>query len=282
MVFIGAHIKREKTLSTTIQKIIDNKGNALQIFVSNPRGTKITTLNTSFFDITITNKIKNFSLIIHYPYTINLAMPFMINKRVIEIKDCYWIQLMIHELKIADTIGALGCVVHCGKYTSNTPENGLMIMKTALEFIIEEMKESKIKAKIILETSCGQGTELLSNYQDFLNFYNSFNEEQKDFLKICIDTCHIWAAGHELAEVYSMTKANDNFKDIMVIHINNSKNPKNSHLDRHEIIDKGHINLSDIQLFIRLLKKNNEKIIFILEMPDEERLTEELSLIKKS
>lgn len=277
MNFIGAHIKREKTLSDTIKHIIENKGNALQIFASNPRGTKITSLNKKFFDI-IDIKIKNFALIIHLPYTINLAMPAIYNKRIIDLKDCYWIQIIINELKIADLIGALGCVVHCGKHTSNTPENGLKIMKNALEFIIEEMMNLKIKAKIILETSCGQGTELISNYKDFLDFYNSFNDEQKEFLKICIDTCHIWAAGHELSEVYELTKTNDNLKDVMVIHFNNSKNPKNSHLDRHEIIDKGHIPLDQLLKFIKLFRKFNT--IVILEMPDENRLAEEFKMIK--
>jgi len=277
MKFIGAHIKREKTLNETIKKIIENKGNALQIFASNPRGTKLTALNKKFFDIIDVN-IKKFALIIHLPYIINLAMPAISNKRVIDLKDCYWIQIVINELKIADSIGALGCVVHCGKHTTNTPEKGLEIMKTALEFIIEEMKNLKIKAKIILETSCGQGTELISNYKDFLDFYNSFNDKQKKFLKICIDTCHVWAAGHELSEVYELTRINKNIKDIMVIHFNNSKNPKNSNVDRHEIIDKGHIPFDDLLKFIKSFKTH--KPITILEMPDETRLSEEFKMIK--
>lgn len=283
MVFIGAHISREKTLSETIAKIIKNGGNALQIFASNPRSTKITEPNPNFFDISqISNVIKKkkFSLIIHNPYTINLAMPFIINKRIMDIKDCYWIQLIIHELKIADTIGALGCVIHCGKYTSNSPESSLEVMKTALDFIITEMKNLNLKSKIILETSSGQGSELLSNYQDFLDFYNSFNEEQKTFIKICIDTCHVWASGFELNEIYQMTNVNGNLKDVMVIHVNNSKNPKNSHLDRHDVITNGHMNITDIIKFLKVIRKNNRNLILILETPDEEKLNEEFKLIK--
>jgi deoxyribonuclease-4 len=283
MVFKGAHISREETLSKTIAKIIDNGGNALQIFASNPRSAKISELNPKFFDIDqIKNVIKKkkFSLIIHNPYVINLASPFMINKRVMDIKDCYWIQLIIHELKVADTIGALGCVVHCGKYTSNSPESGLENMKKALDYVIDEIKELKLKSKIILETSSGQGTELLFNYQDFLNFYNSFNDDQKNYIKICIDTCHVWASGFELSEVYTMTKNSGNLKDVMVIHINNSKNPKNSHLDRHDIITQGHMNIADIIKFLKVIRKNNRNLIFILETPDEGNIKEEFKLIK--
>lgn len=285
MVFIGAHISRETTLMGTIEKIKNNKGNALQIFASNPRGTKITNLNEKFFGNL--NEIKsyinknNFAIVIHNPYTINLATPFINGKKELEIKDCYWIQLLINELKIAHQLGSYGCVVHCGKYTKNTPEEGLNNMKRSLKFIITEIKRLKLTSRIILETSTGQGTELLYKYEDFLDFYNSFSEDDKNFLKICIDTCHIWAAGYELMEILQITRKNGNMKDIGVIHINNSKNPKESHLDRHEIIRAGYINLEEIILFIKQMKTNNSELILILETPDEKNLNEEIAIINK-
>jgi len=139
-------------------------------------------------------------------------------------------------------------------------------MKIAIDFILNEIKINRWNSKLILETSSGQGTELLDNYQDFLNFYNDFDEEQKKFLKICIDTCHIWASGYELMEVLDLTIKNGNIKDVAVVHLNNSKNPKGSNLDRHEIINSGHIKISDIYDFLRI-KKLNKEIITILEMP---------------
>lgn len=277
MIFIGAHIARQKTLEDTINKIIENGGNSLQIFVSNPRSCKITELNEKFFQ-PITSKKSDFSLIIHSPYIINIATPFMNNKRTIDIKDCYWIKLIIHELKIADLIGAYGCIIHCGKYTSNLPEAGLVNMKMALEFIINEIKCLKLKSKIILETSSGQGTELLSNYHEFLDFYNTFSKDEKKYFKICIDTCHVWASGFELSEIFQITEANGNLNDIAVIHINNSKNPINSHLDRHDVIHKGFIDLNEILKFTKLMKKANNKITFILETPDEPNLNREFEL----
>lgn len=278
MVFKGAHISREKTLQETIDRIIENGGNALQIFASNPRSSKISDLNEKFFGKNFRNK-KDFALVIHNPYTINLATPFMNNKRIIEIKDAYWIKLVLHELNIAHQIGAYGCVVHCGKHTSNSREVGLMNMKKALDFIIAEIKDNNLNSKIILETSTGQGSELLYDYQEFLDFYNSFTDNQKNFIKICIDTCHIWAAGYELSEIYKLTKANGNLKDVAVIHINNSKNPKNSHLDRHDIISIGYIDINDIIRFVNEMTKANSKLIAILETPDENNLKKDISMI---
>ena len=286
MVFIGAHISRNKTLIDTMNTIKDCNGNALQIFASNPRSTKITSLNQTFFGKNL-NEIKtyinknNFSLVIHSPYTINIANNLAINKRQMDIKECYWIKLIIHELQIAHSIGAIGCVIHCGKYTNSSIENGLINMKLSLDFIINEIISQKLNSKIILETSTGQGTELLYNYEDFLDFYNSFTVIQKKYIKICIDICHIWAANYNLNEIITITEKNNNINDIAVIHINNSKNPKGSHLDRHETIlnKNGFIDISDIKKFISMMRKANDNITFILETPSD-NLMDEINIIK--
>jgi len=284
MVFIGAHITRETTLIATMDKIRQSNGNALQIFVSNPRSVKITKINENFFqdlnDIKTYISKNNFALIIHNPYTINLATPPMNGKKQLDLSSCYWIQQLLNELTTAHLIGSYGCVVHCGKFTKNTPEEGLRNMKKAIEFIIAEIVRLNLDSKLILETSSGQGTELLSNYQEFLDFYNSFSESEKAHFKICIDTCHIWASGYELQEVYDLTKKNGNLKDIAVIHVNNSKNPKNSHLDRHQVLTEGTIYIDDIIALIKLMKISNPNIILILETPDEPNLMNEIKIIK--
>jgi deoxyribonuclease-4 len=277
MVFIGSHISREKTLNDTIKKITDNNGNSLQIFVSNPRSSNITPLNPKFFlNPFLPN---NFKLVIHNPYTINLASPPINNKRQMELKDCYWIKLILHELMIANSLNAIGCIVHTGKSLDKSIDFGIENMKLAISFIIDEIIKNKWNSKLIIETSSGQGTELLSNYQDFLDFYNSFNNNQKKYFKICIDTCHVWASGYELKEIFDITKNNNNLHDIYVIHANNSKNPKNSHIDRHEIINKGFIPLNDIKNFIKEIYKINHNIIIITEKPSE-NLNFEFNLFK--
>ena len=271
MILIGAHIPREKNLLDTMKKIIEANGNSLQIFVSNPRSINIGEYNEKFLgnaDEIRSFVIKNnFNLIIHSPYTINLASPLILNKRTINIDECYWIKILLKELEIAHLLGSIGCVVHTGKSTKLSIKEGLINMKKYIEYIINEIIKNKWTSKLILETASGQGTELLSNYQDFLNFYNDFNDRQKEVFKICIDTCHIWAKGYELNEILDMTIKNNNIYDIAIIHINNSKNPKGSHLDRHEILNQGFINIKDIYNFISNFININKNIIMILETP---------------
>jgi deoxyribonuclease-4 len=278
--YLGAHIPREKNLMETMKMIMDNDGNSLQIFASNPRSIHITEYNHKFFgnpdEIKSFISKTNFKLVIHSPYTINLASSMMINKRTMTLDECYWIKILLKELEIADRIGAIGCVVHTGKSVKLDVKDGLRNMRICIEFIIGEIIKNGWSSKLILETASGQGTELLSNYQDFLNFYNDFNENQKEVFKICIDTCHIWAMGYELKEVVEMTIKNGNMKDVIVVHINNSKNPKGSRLDRHLNINQGFINIDDIYRFI----KNFRKSVIILETPIPE-FSLELYEIKK-
>jgi len=276
MVYIGAHISREKTLIETLNKIKENGGNALQIFVSNPRSIQVRKLNEKFIndkkEIKNYLNINDFKLVIHSPYTINIS-----NVGTLGIMG---LNLIIHELIIANNIDAVGCVIHVGKYKDNK-EIAILNMKSNITFIINKIIELKLNSKLIIETSSGQGNELLFNYQEFLDFYNSFSSKQKKYLKICIDSCHVWASGYHLMDIYEITNKNKNLNDISVIQINNSKNPINSHLDRHNPIGIGYIPVQEIIKFIEVLKKANPNVIVILETPGV-KLKNELRLINNS
>lgn len=271
MFSIGAHIPRGKNLLDTMEIIKNANGNSLQIFASNPRSVNIGEHNKKFLgdpeEIQSFIIENNFKLIIHSPYTINLASSTMINKRHINLEECYWIKIILKELEIAHILGAIGCVVHTGKSTKLLVKEGLTNMKKGIEYILENIIKNEWNSKLILETASGQGTELLSNYQDFLNFYNEFDIKYKEVFKICIDTCHIWAKGYELKDIFDITLKNNNINDIALIHLNNSKNPKGSHLDRHEIINQGFIHINDIYKFVKNFRSVNKEIIIILETP---------------
>jgi deoxyribonuclease-4 len=265
--YIGAHISQDKTIIDTMNNIKKAGGNALQIFVSNPRST---TLNNPEKYINISNDVKkymkdnDFKLVIHSPYVINIANDFKNNKRSILIEDCYWVKLLIHELNIANTLGAEGVVLHVGKSVKLSYSQGLENMKKCLDYIVSVMIVKKINTKIIIETPAGQGTELLTNLNDFVIFFNTFSEEQKKYLGICLDTAHTWALGYDLDEAYNILFKNTaNY--INIIHLNNSLISKGDRKDRHAVMLNGKIHNNYINNFILKLKKHNT--IIILETP---------------
>ena len=273
--YVGAHINREKTIIKTMETIVKNGGNCLQLFVSNPRSSSLVNIDNY---INIAEEVKNylannnFKIIIHSSYTINLARDFKNGKRAIPIDECSWVQLLLHELYISHIINSSGVIVHVGKHTTLSYEYGLENMRIVIEYIINELQKNNLKTKIIIETPAGQGTELLTNLNDFVDFYNSFSKEQKQYLGICLDTAHVWAAGYELTEAYEII-CNKNAKDLVAVHLNNSIVEKGSNVDRHAVLfdGSGTIPTKSIKQFLELFKDNKQcKPMIILETPSKE------------
>lgn len=259
---IGAHISRKKTLIETMENIRKNGGNVLQLFTTNPRSLRIYNNDKYLSEKHLIKKYclkYNFHLFVHSPYVFNIAKPFMNGKKTISFADT----ALFYDIKTANIIGADGYIIHVGKSLNNDINDSLNIMRNNIKEIINEIIKNKIKTKLILETSTGQGTELLSNYIDFLDFYYSFSDLEREVFKICIDTCHIWNAGYELNEIVKFTKNKD---DILCIHLNNSKNIKGAKVDRHEILFKGFINCDDLKEFAKEFSENS---YIILETPSD-------------
>lgn len=260
---IGAHIPRKSTIIETLEDIKNHGGNVLQIFTTNPRSLNIYDNSKYLKEAHLIRKYNlqnNMNIIVHSPYVLNIAKPFKIGKKDIDIVDT----LIFNDIKTSNFINALGYVIHVGKSLNNNIIDALIIMKNNIKNIINEMMKHNIKTKLILETPAGQGTELLTDFNDFMDFYYSFTELERSILKICIDTCHVWNAGYELNEI---TKLVNNKEDIFCIHLNNSKTIKGTRVDRHEILFNGKINPNDLKEFA---KEFEEYSYIILETPSNE------------
>jgi deoxyribonuclease-4 len=269
---IGAHIKRESgSLLKTFDTIFKADGNALQLFVSNPRSASIPNMQAYQLiadDVRSYCSDNGFKIVIHSSYTVNLAKEPKIGKKILDLHDCYWIKLLIHELMVSEMIGSIGVVVHVGKHTTSSPQDGLTYMFAAMKHILNTMQELQMKTKLILETPAGQGTELLTTVEEFIEFYNQFSPLDKKNLGICLDTAHIWSLGYDLTEYYAAISKH-NAKDVAVIHFNNSKKDKASRIDMHQtLLEKSaKIPLDHLGTFLQQLK---HKPLIILETPGDD------------
>ena len=96
-----------------------------------------------------------------------------------------------------------------------------------------------------IRNPAGQGTEVLTDIDDFSDFYNKFNESQKNKVKICIDTCHVFACGYDPLEY--LKKWNELQPDsIVLVHYNDSKCECGSKKDRHAPAGEGYIGLEKL------------------------------------
>ena len=288
MFYFGTHYSKgqpplDKAINSAFDDILSLGGNMIQIFISNPMGRHKKDFIGKFSNygenIKKILKKRKCAIVIHSPYLLNLA------KKVISPQEAYWIKAFYEELIVADMIGAIGCVIHVGKALELSEDISLNYMFLALKYLIKEVKENNLKVKIILETAAGQGTELLSNLHHLAIFYNKFSTEEKKILKICIDTCHIFSAGHDIRKkeqvdtLFKNIKKDFGMKNIALIHLNDSKREFNSHVDRHEKLGFGKIGLEGLKRFIDYAYRY--KIPIILETPNNGYL-KEIPLIKKT
>lgn len=285
--YFGGHMSIKNGIVSAISDINEIGGNMIQIFISSPMILN-SNIDMKKFTSHIVEQIKNKCLetdskiVIHLPYVINLAKPLDINQ--LETKS---IKLIIKQLEISHLIRSIGCVVHVGKYTDLTETEGLENMYKSLKIIIKYIKTNNLNTYIILETSAGQGTELLSTKNNSLNdlaeFYNRFTSEDKEVFKLCVDTCHIFAAGYDIRRKDMVKTFFDQWheaiglENLALIHLNDSKKTCGSCVDRHESLGKGCIGIEGLRHFIRYAIYY--KIPTVLETPSD--YIEELNLINK-
>jgi deoxyribonuclease-4 len=268
MLSIGAHLSAAGSngLVKAIETATTMGATAMQVFVSSPRsktGTKKISEEQAR-EINAALKKNKIKCVIHSPYTINLS------------NEQAWAQkLLQRELEIAEAIGAVGVVVHMGKSVNMDKKGAEAGFKESVTRLTDWMKEKKMKTKLVLETPAGQGTELFVDVNDFCDMYNQVRTNN---LGICIDTCHVFAAGYTVKEYLKTINKAVGYKQVAVVHVNDSKKPKGSRIDRHENLGLGYMELDDIFYSLSILKEN-KNVPFILETPDENLYGAEITMI---
>lgn len=267
--YIGAHLDSEKTLLKTLNKLHTIfQGNALQFFTKSPvvkKPADIHKYDTYIDDILDFCKKHQVQTVIHSAYTINIASPLLNNKRKIDLIDTYWYQNVVNDLIIAHKLGSIGTIIHVGKYTTNNPDDSLNNMIHFVSQIIKFIDENNLNTSLIIETAAGQGSEMLVDIDEFIDFYKIFN--RPDVLKLCFDTAHVWASGYDITQSYQKIQENTN-NAIAVVHMNGSKFEKGSKKDRHESIFQGYIPIQDINNLMKIITPNS---VIILETPNDDK-----------
>ena len=174
----------------------------------------------------------------HDSYLINLATP----------DDLLWhksIEGIVAELQRAESLGLEGVVMHPGSFVTSSEEVGQRRIVAGLNEA--HRRTAGIHCQYWLETTAGQGTNLGHRFEQIAFVLNEVREPER--LGVCVDSCHIFAAGYSLqspAEYAATMRAFDEVIGINRIrawHINDSKKPLGSRVDRHEHIGEGCLGL---------------------------------------
>ena len=275
---IGAHTptsggmaKRSLGYAETI------KAEVIQVFASNPRGWAMPEPNPAADeDFKAKAAAMDITTYVHAPFLINLGSPTESTYKNSLASTAY-------SLKRGKEIGALGVVIHTGSAVDEGHvANAWKQIHEGMMPILNSLPDDG--PSLLLEPTAGQGQSLVKKLDDLENYLKALEYHPK--VGICLDTCHVFAAGHDIAKKGGMTETLDLLVQIagaerfQLVHANDSMDVCGALKDRHQNLGEGYIGLDSFKEMFQHPAIANAPLI--LETPGEEpEHGKEVALLKK-
>lgn len=256
MLILGAHVvsggRGDWDIMKALKEVKRMGGGALQLFLSNPCSVKkVDAVNWSD---KMVKEVREFSekegivLVIHSKYLLNLS-------RKVDGRNMWALKSLIDDMVMADRIGAVGCIIHMGSRgaageageaggSRTKAEKGMV---ESVKYVLAADGVKGGKARVILETSCGEGTKIGGNLEEMTRLWKGFGVRMRSRIGVCVDTAHIFAGGHDIHKKDGLKRYFADFdkkiglKNLSVIHLNDSMREFASHVDKHAGLGKGFI-----------------------------------------
>lgn len=236
MPLFGAHMSVAGGLPRAVERAVVHRCDALQIFAKNAsqwRGRVLPAEEITEFRSRV--KAAGLTVVVsHASYLINLATS---NAGLLQQS----LEAMGDEIDRAESLGLTGVVLHPGCYTSGSAEQGLRLIADALLQLLRSRRRGR--TLVLLEHTAGQGTSLGASFEQLASIIEHMKGHRR--VGVCLDTCHLLASGYDLvsAEGYARTFTDFGrivgFDRLKAFHMNDSKKPLGSRVDRHEHIGEG-------------------------------------------
>jgi endonuclease IV len=231
MPYVGSHVTKDGTVSKTLKEL--DSSLPWQIYFA---GRQNANFKLTVSDIANTRNLtstKGYRFYVHVAHTINVSR---------HDEDNWVVKSLQRHLVKGGAMGCKGIVVHCGVKRKDVQyktayDNMVYTVIAAAEYATPE-------CPLLIETSASQTGELLSKPEELIAFYHSLPKETKANIKICVDTCHVFAAGYLPQDfVRELVEAKI---PIGLFHFNDSKGCKGCCKDRHEHLGRGYIGLPNL------------------------------------
>ena len=187
------------------------------------------------------NNINIEDVVVHAPYIINLANT--LKPETFELA----VSFLKQEVDRCEAMGMTRLVLHPGSHVKAVEEVGLDQIVNGLNMALRENQ----RVKIALETMAGKGSELGKSFDEIK--YMIDHVKHNHLLGVCLDTCHLHDAGYDLTKFDEILEEFDQkigLDRLMVVHVNDSKNERGAHKDRHENIGYGHIGFETLNYIV--------------------------------
>lgn len=262
---LGAHLSIAGGLPRAVDRAEASGCQALQIFTKSAgqwRARELPPEEIALFRRRL-RQTKIRPVVAHNSYLINLAAADLVLR-------ARSIEALRDELDRAESLGLDGLVMHPGSFTSGTESGGLRLIADGLAEILASRPD--MKTRVLLEHTAGQGTNLGHRFEHLAEIIDLLGGSPR--VGVCLDTCHLLAAGYDICSEKGYQETFRQFGKIVglarlkAFHLNDSKKPCGSRVDRHEHIGKGCLGLAP---FRRILNDPRfAKLPMLLETPKED------------
>jgi deoxyribonuclease-4 len=232
---IGLHVSIAGSLDKSVGRAKELGCNTFQLFTRNPRGWSFSGIPegtiASFREKILVSGIS--PVIDHMPYLPNLASP---NDEVYKRS----VDTLKAELDRCQQLGIPYLVTHLGSHLGSGAESGIQRLTSALNDALGSVNSNCI---VLLENTAGQKNSFGTTFENIRDIMDKVSLHGR--VGLCLDTCHAYAAGYDIkksaGEVLDNLSSTLGIERLKVVHLNDSKGPLGSHLDRHEHIGLGEI-----------------------------------------
>ncbi len=260
MFYLGCHLSASKGFLHMAKEAVSIGANTFQFFTRNPRGFAAKDIDekdiAEFLEYTSENGFGK--ILAHAPYTLN---PSSADERVRDLA----LRIMQDDMERMEYVPGNLYNFHPGSHVGQGAEKGIELTASLLNTILTPDQTTIV----LLETMSGKGSEIGRSFEELREIIDKTELSEK--VGVCLDTCHVYDAGYDI--VGNLDGVLDEFDRIIgldrlhAIHMNDSKNPFESHKDRHEKIGEGSIGLEAMKNII-----NNPRLKHLpvfLETPNE-------------
>ena len=275
---IGSHVSMagKEMLLGSVKEALSYGANTFMFYTGAPQSTARKPISQLRVDeakeLMKENGIDINNVVVHAPYIINLGNT--IKEETYELA----VRFLKEEIQRCEAIGATRLVLHPGSHVKAGEEVGLDKIVEGLNEVLTDSQN----VKIALETMAGKGSELGRTFEQIK--YIIDHVEKSHLLGVCLDTCHIHDAGYDLSDFDTILNEFDRIiglNRLLVVHVNDSKNVRGAHKDRHENIGYGYIGFDNLCKVVHHPKLKD--VPKILETPYIEKIApykEEIEMLK--
>jgi deoxyribonuclease-4 len=274
MLNIGCHLSVSKGYEAMGEEALKIGANTFQFFTRNPRGGKAKEIDPKDVEalLKLAKENKFATILAHSPYTLNACSADA------SIRE-FAIKVMEDDLERMEYLPNSLYNFHPGSHVKQGVEVGIEYIINMLNTVLKPEQTTTV----LLETMSGKGSEVGRSFEELKQILQGVTLSEK--MGVCLDTCHVYDAGYDI--VNDLDGVLEQFDRIIglhklyAIHLNDSKNPFESHKDRHEKIGEGSIGLN---AFIKIINHPKLRHLpFFLETPNElSGYAEEIKMLQEA